>query len=608
MTSEKNKGSGNTYLIKKISENGYPIVKGPEYCNEVNWNTFRDQKLNIIPEYCLYMYISKKFIYNSELKAFEAKTNFEPYSKLFLEELKTLNSRVPFEKTLISKYPDFEGGFVSNCYFCNLESSLMLGLFDCLLRSKYNKELLEKLELTGSRAIFNNHFKSIYEFLISSNNTTRDFKIRLAKRLSKYSLKEPSMVQCFSDDFNVGVVVYYYHKKSAKYKKFMILPQYPEITPVPLIQLIKYSRYTCVFYSELQNQLDGFNEIGTLEKSSESESIPFSFYTAENQDTYNENHHIDTIGNLCKLVNEISKEKKDKIKIINIFDSISKTLEDESNKSETFKDSLKTLKQARESLNKVLMIIDEENDKSSKVIAMKNPSQKKSIKKSLSVYDTDSVANASRFPRLLDNGLPISSSPKYDYNFSLQGSKQYFTPNSPLSSSNSQFYINSSANIPVSNYEQLPEINYRINPIGSAFNGLASPANYQYDQRKNLLNQNLIKNDPSAPNILSSNPLGLTSSNKKETCLSCNQKKICFTIHNNCKMCQGCIISIFHSDKPKCYVCGHRVEGLKKTVFIKLTFSCESCKNILKNPELNSCGCVLCAGCKISQHLCPEKN
>lgn len=608
MKKEMIKGQVSTYLIKKISENGIPIVKGPDYNNEVNWNNFRDQNLNIISENCLYIYISKKFIYDSEISAFVAKTNFEPYSKLFLEELKNLNSRVSFEKTFIPKHPDFQGGFVSNYYFCILESSLMLGLFDCLLRSRYNKGLLEKLELTGCRTKFNNHFKSVYEFLTSSDNATRNFKISLAQKLSKYSLKEPSKLQSFSDDFNIGVVVYNFHKKSGKYRKFMILPQYPEITTIPMIQLIKYSRYACVFYSELQNQLDGFDGSGIIEKSSENETIPFSFYIAENQDGPDKNHHIDTIGKLCNLVNELTKEKKDKVKIMKIFDNISKTLEDGSSGVGVFKDCLQTLKQARDDLSGVLLTMEEENEKVIKAIAMRNSSQKISIRKSLLIQDPDAVPSPSRFPRLLDIGLPNNQSPKYEYNINSQGSKQNFNPNSPPNYSNTPFYINYNPNTPSSNSEQFPGINNRINPFMPVFNGFASPAISQNDQRKNLPIQNIIKNDSSTSNVLSSNAFGIASSNKKESCLSCSQKKLCFTIHNNCKMCQGCIVSIFHSEKPKCYVCGNRVENLRKAVFNKISFSCDSCKNSLKNPEASTCGCVLCAGCKVSQHPCPEKN
>ena len=276
-------------------------------------------------------FTNKIMIYRQDLKRFcftvpkiaKAPVSYNPYQKEY-----DFSSRVPFNETNLPQHPEFVDFFISNQNFSTKPYSMYLGHLECILRSSSESMLCEKLKMS-EKIDFKNHFKNVFKIISGTNQNLKKLREESILIYNSVDLKKSSSIQMFSDYYSIGVQIIELIDENS-YEKYMILPTFAEVTPIPYIKLLIYKEYVFVLYSSEQNRIDGFDDRGLNNSSFERDIYPDSFYVLDKSSS--ENKYLDTLNGLIQILEKVEPNAKwipslrDLIKsILEKFDEIKKT-------------------------------------------------------------------------------------------------------------------------------------------------------------------------------------------------------------------------------------------------------------------------------------------
>ncbi|OMJ75089.1 hypothetical protein SteCoe_25867 [Stentor coeruleus] len=519
-----------------LGANGYPHIRGLGYDTETTWESLYSNDMSQLDDFIIYYYIGRDFAYIQDKKILVCTITCDPINDLYMRE-NDYSSRVPFANTKFPQHKDFADCFVSNMYFCTKGSALMLGHFECLLRTNQNPFLYEKLLPSKPKLPFKNHYKLLFDYLLGNTKDAKEIRARLISNYIEYDFDSPDSVQKLADTFCVGICVINM-KSQFEYTKYMILPELPEINPIPIVKLITYGYYTCVLYSNTQNEYDGFDENGKIKKSYENEMILDSFYIVEEKSKTTNYEIFDIVNKLSEcFLNENDKNSIEKLnEVITLIES-----NDESNGS--LSNSVKCLKKA----------IDKIKQKSLSSQTPEMPSRK--------IMTPVNTINKITSPSA---NIQLSKIDKqYEYPQKVHNIKDKITNASKISTNNKiQFIINSnqiSPAIQITNFNSMFEI----------FSTPSTSIDLKSNESENLQKQDEIS--------------------KLD---ACNKLKTVQFSHNTCLICQECINSI-NDKNPKCYECGKIINS---GVMDKKELTCGLCGYVGKIYAM-PCDCLICENC-----------
>lgn len=572
------------FRIKYQSDSQFPIIYNISTTQQISWELLKDKSNNQISDSVLYLYISSLFLYNPTAQSLISLSDFNPISDIYKSSNINQYSRILYSDTNLPKNSDLAKSYISNFYYCTKESALFLGLFESLVRTNYNEILLKNVDNIISKSHQTKHFKEVYK-LLWENPQANLLKLKFATKFMEYEIDNVFSMQKFANTFNLGVSVKNLNSDKGC-ESFTILPEDPKIIPVPIIQLGKFKQYVFCLYSDLVNELDGFDTKGNLSKSSEIEFVSEIFCVIENKD--NSVDYIEIIEKLSQTLLESLKYSSDKTKINQMIESIETRMKSKNLNSKEFQKSSKLLSDAKFQLTKNSFIL---------------------LDQDLSFTPTKNL-NLSLLPKPLqsNNSKLIAPTPN--------------NPNNPSSIISSLYNMKNPIAGPITNYNQRPikpDIIYPQNPQQSF-----KPTQQNYIQNpiiaKPAIQKSYIPSVPGqqigsnkgAKTTFSNQPQSLYSPYKPpsvaklEKCIGCEKNKLCNVIHSNCRLCQGCIYNSLNQKTAKCIKCGMNIEGIRSDIASRISFICDKCKQKTRSFEVLECGCILCKqSCKGDNHVCP---
>ena len=294
-------------------------------------NCLRDSNGETISFEDLDYFINKKMTYQENPQCFyftvpkiaKAPVSYGAYQKEY-----DFSSRVPFNETNLPQHQEFVDFFISNQNFSTKPDSMYLGHLECILRSSSPPTLCEKIKMS-EKLDFKNHFKNVFQIISGTNQNLKKLREESISIYNHVDLKKPSSIQKFSDYYSIGVQINELIDQNCCHK-YMILPTFAEVTPIPYIKLLIYGEYVFVLYSSEQNRIDGFDHRGLNNSSFERDTYPDSFYVLDK--TSSENKYLDTLNGLIQILEKVEPNVKsiqslrDLIKsILEKFDEIKKT-------------------------------------------------------------------------------------------------------------------------------------------------------------------------------------------------------------------------------------------------------------------------------------------
>ncbi|OMJ94307.1 hypothetical protein SteCoe_2505 [Stentor coeruleus] len=509
-------------------------------------------------------------------------SDFYQVSDLYKSNPNNYYSRIQYSDTNLTQHADLTNTFISNLYYSTKESALLLGLCECLVRTNYNEILLKIADNFIQKSQQTKDFKDIYKLLWENGIQSSLLKLKLASKFVDYELDSVYSMQNFANTFNLGVSVKNFNSDKGL-ESFTILPENPQIIPVPIIQLGKFKNYVFCLYSDDVNALDGFDTKGNLSKSSEIDLSSKMFRAIENKE--NSAEFIEIIENLSQVLLESLKSSCDKTKINQIIENIETKIRAKSQKSLKFQKSLKILTEVKFQLtNNPLILLDQDLPpnltKNSNPPSFPKPSQSNSHK-------------------------PKIPSPNMQNNFNpnILNSKNLATP---IVNPQSRF-LKPDISYPVNSQISFKPI--QQNYIQNSPIQLPSQKSYapSIPNQQNLTNKggkNVISNQP-YPLYSPYNPPVVA---KLEKCIGCEKNKLCITIHSNCRLCQGCIYKSLSQKIARCAYCGANIENIRSDIILRISFSCDKCKQKTKNFDFLECGCIICKkNCKSDNHVCQNR-
>lgn len=521
-----------------IDENGNPTVANPRYNGPVKWDSIFDSDGNNIDPNFFSFFKNQKMLYNSDKQTFHLSISFQICNKPY-----SFNSRVLFSDTVLPKHPEFSGFFLSNQNFSTKEKTIFLGFLEGLLRTNYNPELMKKL-LPGLSLNFTNHFKGIFDFLLSSSPEEKQVQEKCLMRFASVDLSKPSSIQSLANDFSFGISIKTLIDEN-NYEEYMILPKFCDITPIPLMQLLIWHSKVFTIYSSDQNSIDGYDPKGNIVKSCElDESYPDSFYVINSSQTIQTTHQL--LKATTELLTLADPENSNLTKAGSL---IQKTL---SNISELQKKKIdpETLSECEENIKKFRLKVEKKANSQTGKANMNYP-----VSAASKIIESREIPFSSEF--LSPNGINM---PRQIPNKPVVGS--YIPP--PLIN---QFERNPA---PSNNYK-IPEI-----PNGMIPKSMQPPMRQAYSQ--------------SAP--------GARRDRIITKCPSCGENLPCSLLHASCQMCNRC--SFMSISRNICSECNSKIsDNDKRNAIEKLVLTCDFCSKQLAATGFTrfKCDCYMCVTC-----------
>lgn len=576
--SDTTKQTSSTFFYKLIGlgASGYPYFEGPNFKDEYPWDRVFSEDMRQIGDFFIYYYIGRDFIFNQQLQCFICTISYYPAKDLYYKE-SNYTVRIPFRQTKFPQHADFSDNFVSNIYFCTKESAILLGHFEFLIRTQLNSCLLEKLLPKKPMLPFRNHFRNLFEYLLGTSEEDKAKRASLLSQYTKYRLEKPSSIQKLADAFSVGICVISI-KSENKYKKYTFLPELPEINPIPLIKLITYGNYTCVLYSNAQNEFDGFDENGVIVKSYQNETLPETFYCAEKSLSYNP-LLLEIIDKLVLCIKP-DNDKKTNDLINEIVGKIESDEEFSTNMMKTvkiLKDKMISAKQ--KSQPKQVDKVEDNNIKSS-------IPQATGFNKNHMVTTQNKTSNDRPQNRFANNFLPASERMVNIPDMSHRSKSPMILPTSKMSDIQCQIYnANALMRRPIDNQKEYTKPS------------VSSQPDKNYNEELKIKSENvkafIMENTLANPLL------------KRNICGGCEKVKKCENIHSNCSMCQDCMLQCIEINVKKCFICTKTLEErVVKQVCARKEWTCDNCG---KNGRIKrmSCRCFLCeVSCLNKPHIC----
>jgi hypothetical protein len=450
-------------------------------------------------------------------------------------------SRVPMSKTKLPQDSDYKEYLISNNLYSTKETSIALGILEAFVRSGLNSKIGDKICI-GKRFNFSMNFNKMFDFLSDTTNEGQKFRNDYYSKFGSYNLTDPLSVKKLANEYNVGIKIMTYDENNAKYEYYMILPEYPEVQPIPLVTLLLYKENVLVMYSYDQNICDGFDEKGQWTKSSNQNDYPRdSFYNFEKNINSNE---------LCELLKN--------------FGSAIKYLVPNSNYNQ-FEKKLKDISK------KITEISPGYTEKNLECIT----SCKESIQKFIESQAKPPLPNKNENiepPRIQaeKNSMLPQQPPKitnpYNSNVISAG-----IGNNTIQNKHSQ----------ISGYQNIE--------VAGAKNSLG----YETEDLKKSQKVGVsIPVQTRSPQIIRENT---------ELCGACNKVKKLSILHENCKMCDKC--SYYCIKNNKCLKCRKQILEKFKAQFNTKIAQCEMCNasNYITGFDLSKCDCFfVCKNCSRS--------
>ena len=639
-----------TFQITSFDPTGNPVIVGPNVNQAVPWSIIFDSNgYNVDPSQWRLL-LNMPMVHDPRANTLHLKsqvpvpvqvTTSAPVQFQVYKNQNSVQNRVKFSETNLPQHPSFSDYFISNSFYCSKEKAILLGHLEALVRCSCNSDLVSKIfpELVLSSQT---HFRSIFEFL--GSNKPND-KAMLSKRLfelQEIDLSKPSSVQKLADKYLVGIgITTLIDQKN--FEKFMILPEFADFAPIPLMQLLVYEGFVFTLYSSQQNGIDGFNESGSLESACQlGEDYPDSFYHINQKETLNEAYDL------------IAKSTE----IIALTEPVSNQVPKISNLILTFLEGLEKLNKSAgpnassidlESCTKNIIALRTRAERmQSSVTSGFNPSAMLSGNTGVSSFNQYPPAAVTQNKQVVKTPIPKSSgsnliqSPLVPTNIGRMPISINELPRSPLTTGvqNNNMISNSRAGVPgqyLNNLGVIPENQlYQVQKsvVGSNrvpqgnLKGTSPGSIYPSSSSNNPITQSPGYSASSSvrsfnPGVQSSSatnkpPVGYIDSSKKqafsqfanssaseqrvvEKCNGCNKQRGCIILHENCRMCDSCIFV----SKTSCILCSKKLsESSVKAAQIRINPICDTC-NQAKSPSniiQTKCGCLVCKSCSTSRN------
>ncbi|OMJ73811.1 hypothetical protein SteCoe_27421 [Stentor coeruleus] len=558
----------NYYKIHGIHDNDSYIVEQmtKEYFI-YNKGYFFTENSTLIDETILPKYLKKKFGLQNQC--------FFPYNeeteKIFKKEY-DFKSRVPLSETSIQVPEELNSYLISNQYFVSPANSLAFGIFECYLRNHDNPFLSKTLFKDKSPNSFNYHYNNLFSYIFY-DPIGKELYSEYLTEFQKINLTSPYDLQSICDNFSIGIEI---NKiENQKLLKCFVIAANPESSTIPIVKLLKYKDYLFVLYSPNQNDFDGYDESGKLQKGiTRGEFYVDSFFQSSSD--FKTQPFIDFIKESFDVHKAILKDTSSRDHLATLSEFSQKILTQYKNFAKTDQDSIQilinSLKSSCEAADKRLKknvpplspkAAEQENFRMNQNYLLEVPQSNKSKNNSLDLLEDKYITQAQQ---VFDSKKPESAN-KMIYNQPQGISKTVIAP-----------------------IEERPE-----NKISG-----------------NLQFVNLTEGDAKyKTNIPAINPWNLgkfeekatqnLSNNREEECKSCSKVAKVSLYHQKCPMCVKCFIISINQFGGKCTLCNTKILASEVGKFTEIQrMSCERCKKDLKITECRIliCNCLLCSRCE----------
>lgn len=552
----------NYYKIRGNYDNdNYNVEQVTKSFFQYNKGYFFTENASPIDETILPKYLKKKFGLQNNC--------FIPYCEepenIFKKNY-DLALRVPLSETCIQVPEELNSYLISNKYFVSPANSLAFGLFECYLRNQDNPSLTKALFKNLTPSNFKYYYKNLFDYIFFDPSGKELYNEYLIE-FNKTNFANPYNFQSICDQFSIGIEI---NKiENQKLSKCFIMTTQPESSIIPIIKLLKYNDYLFILYSPNQNDFDGYDENGKLNKGiTRGEFYIDSFF--QNSSDFKSQPFIDFIKESFDIHKIILKDTLSKDHVVALSNFSQKDSTFYENFARSDRESLKTL------INE-LQSSCEAADKRVKKIA----------------------------PQISPRGIEQENFIKKNQNLDFRVPQKEISKNNGLDLFESD-YISQAQ--PVFDLKK-KELS---NPPGISKTVMGPIEKPNKFQPGNLTQGDPISRGP-IPMIKIINPEKSDEKNtqplninREEQCQSCLKMAKVSLYHQKCPMCVKCFLTVINQFGGKCTLCNTKVSASEVGRFgDSQRLSCERCNKGLKVSECRilSCNCLLCSKCENESYI-----